>query len=1709
MKLKIFNNEFNLVKAIKGNDTNQISIFGQPRQSGTRPPDKQNAGQAIAGAEKEFAPGDKRRLEVTSGGKLRWKNADEKSGQKAERRVQSEKKEEVNQMNLIKRYVYETGEKINNESDMEKVKNRYPQEWDKIQKDEQEKTALWKQLPEDFRKFRGINEYSTEGIKKLIDKSKEEIPTSLISELPKTAENEKPTWKYEEYNDWSRRLAQTGTKEELEKRLNKLNGEKDKLTQSHLNAIRKTTSMQSNSQRRAQTGNSVTAAYEERNALENALEIYKYYPEKTKGGLVKPKREITAPSYRPLQEGEESSVERKYKAYKELKFFAAHEKIETPDDVAYLFNQLQDETVEHGFIAHETKEHGIIVQHVSTGSFNSSIFDPKQIWDAIDRFGSVKIHMVHNHPSGNLQPSNEDISIWNKLKEGLPKNVEMMPGVILDAREGSYGFFEPNGPKSGEKQMPNINYGKGAKPVKALRFSRQIFNKNATLPKERITQPDDIVKFIYQGKYTNGNKAQVLALSNRNSVVGRFNLASSLDDPKQVADEIAVLLGRSGGISAIISTNKNFDFEFKSKLNGISYQLKIKDITLFDCVSVEKENFNNWKSAVYERVFESAAAKFVDKSILKTLLKAFGKQISLFGKEEPYSKEGQTKEGAGGTLQLTRDKTSKGAHWRILNKREPGDGDQKPAEEENKNKGKIITPAQAYDLLQDKLGNKTFITDKDGNLLGEGTFQLINENSEGNYSLFLSEKNGFDSIIPVPKNQAAMVMEGGVQFKFSDKNITISTKEKSKDATKPIEIEKAEENAKRARELEKMRNYNRWNEKAEDFAELGRGQKNWFFNDLEDVANLLNMEFSHNNRIIKNADTLFKEIKRNSEKYDKEEVHSALIGAFEVGSTFKMKRVISELKNKGYSIDAPDIIDKESFFTHVKISKGENDPCPKEIQFATPELALAAEECAKKPNALRETETSLKLMVKAERIPEYETIKKKLFNQAGEGLGQIWITGGLPGSGKSSILGGGFHKNKIVIDPDAIKYMIAEEKGISKEDVDKKPWEHHEDSSILAKHLTREAVRDGKDVIYDVTMKGTDNLTDILELVKNDTFQANAKFIHIPIEKGIERDKARGEKGGRSIGTELYKKLFSDYPTHKAFFQLKDDFDNFDVYDNSAPLGEGAKLFYQKIDGQEQIHHPDIHAEFQKIGRSKVEKSVPLTQSNKIGDEEMDIGNNAISDSDKIKMLFRQMNGGQVGFDEEHEIDPEQDFFELGMLKMHGLIDENMMLTPEGEQKFEKEFGSKIPMEEEGEETGFDSILNPKKNIADQEADQEHEPVKNTPGKQEQGQEIKKSKRISINIFGRGIKIGEPTKIRLLLKAVKGQLKLFVDKGQEDLFTGMEKDGKKLLQSDKNPNVRRWQSEDKKDKNVLDISVKDNDIKGDEKRSSEMETIFSFEKSVGKFEVILDPETLGWDIKQSVFKINFLDKASTFRFPEDVRFYENKKTYGIRLYKGGEVTKEIINKGKLKNEDVTLTISKDQYQALQNAHEKVVQVKMKKAEEETEAAKRELDEHKQKGTFTYFVFRGGDTYEQHIGSGFFDPEQAIKGDYVKDMADKIIFRNKATLWAKAEKEALPKLSFGDYGIPNLYGDIALLTEEEFNVYKEKKKKVHIAKEEEEKKEDDGIKKKFEEAKQTGKPQQLNRWMDECNDENEDCSLDEIIIFAMPDGTTKEKRFHTW
>lgn len=83
------------------------------------------------------------------------------------------------------------------------------------------------------------------------------------------------TW----YSDWSKRLARTMTREQILHALGANQQDVGRATQAHLRAVQSTTSMSSNSQRRAQSRNVVAAEGEKGIALSGALEIHDLFPE--------------------------------------------------------------------------------------------------------------------------------------------------------------------------------------------------------------------------------------------------------------------------------------------------------------------------------------------------------------------------------------------------------------------------------------------------------------------------------------------------------------------------------------------------------------------------------------------------------------------------------------------------------------------------------------------------------------------------------------------------------------------------------------------------------------------------------------------------------------------------------------------------------------------------------------------------------------------------------------------------------------------------------------------------------------------------------------------------------------------------------------------------------------------------------------------------------------------------------------------------------------------------------------------------------------------------------------------------------------------------------------------------------------------------------------------------------------------------------------
>jgi DNA repair protein RadC len=85
-----------------------------------------------------------------------------------------------------------------------------------------------------------------------------------------------------------------------------------------------------------------------------------------------------------------------------------------------------------------TKNEPTAIHTVSIGTLNSSMVHPREVFKAAILANSANILLAHNHPSGNVAPSKEDIEITKRLNEaGKILGIEVLDHIIV----GEYGNF--------------------------------------------------------------------------------------------------------------------------------------------------------------------------------------------------------------------------------------------------------------------------------------------------------------------------------------------------------------------------------------------------------------------------------------------------------------------------------------------------------------------------------------------------------------------------------------------------------------------------------------------------------------------------------------------------------------------------------------------------------------------------------------------------------------------------------------------------------------------------------------------------------------------------------------------------------------------------------------------------------------------------------------------------------------------------------------------------------------------------------------------------------------------------------------------------------------------------------------------------------------------------------------------------------------------
>jgi len=169
------------------------------------------------------------------------------------------------------------------------------------------------------------------------------------------------------------------------------------------------------------------------------------------------------------------------------------------------------------------------------------------------------------------------------------------------------------------------------------------------------------------------------------------------------------------------------------------------------------------------------------------------------------------------------------------------------------------------------------------------------------------------------------------------------------------------------------------------------------------------------------------------------------------------------------------------------------------------------------------------------------------------------IMGGLPGSGKSSVLaeraGGGQFDGYVHIDADVIKGMLPEYEG----------WNAallHDESSAIADEVVRRSIRNHMPIMYDATLRTTRNAAAVVDALESVGYNTRLIYVDIPIEESMRRVLSRFASGTGRYVSPFYVATH-DGRNLLSLEALKGQVDAWEHWDNGQPRGQSPRLVAQ------------------------------------------------------------------------------------------------------------------------------------------------------------------------------------------------------------------------------------------------------------------------------------------------------------------------------------------------------------------------------------------------------------------------------------------------------------------------------------------------------------------------------------------------------------------
>jgi DNA repair protein RadC len=123
-----------------------------------------------------------------------------------------------------------------------------------------------------------------------------------------------------------------------------------------------------------------------------------------------------------------------FKRYSKLKKNGYTKVIEKAEDVYSIFvDELKDKKKEYLYaLLLDTKNRVIKKELISIGTLNSSLIHPREVFREAVRSSANSIILVHNHPSGDCEPSIEDNVVTDRIKLiGDELGIKLLDHIII------------------------------------------------------------------------------------------------------------------------------------------------------------------------------------------------------------------------------------------------------------------------------------------------------------------------------------------------------------------------------------------------------------------------------------------------------------------------------------------------------------------------------------------------------------------------------------------------------------------------------------------------------------------------------------------------------------------------------------------------------------------------------------------------------------------------------------------------------------------------------------------------------------------------------------------------------------------------------------------------------------------------------------------------------------------------------------------------------------------------------------------------------------------------------------------------------------------------------------------------------------------------------------------------------------------------------